>query len=59
MLVISRRFMERIRIGDNIWITVTYLSDGRVKLGIDAPRSINVAREEVLPPEERYQQTKD
>ena len=51
--------MERIRIGDNIWITVTYLSDGRVKLGIDAPRNINVAREEVLPPEERYEQSKE
>lgn len=47
MLILSRRPNEVIRIGDDIKITVTKLRDGRVWLGIDAPKHIKVDREEI------------
>jgi carbon storage regulator len=55
MLVLSRKQGERIIIGDNIVITVVSLEYGRVRLGIEAPREIEVWREEMLdrPKEEK------
>jgi carbon storage regulator len=55
MLVLSRKQGERIVIGDNIVITVVSLEYGRVRLGIEAPRDIEVWREEMLdrPKEEK------
>ncbi len=47
MLILSRRNNEVICIGDDIKITVTKLRDGRVWLGIDAPKHIKVDREEI------------
>jgi carbon storage regulator len=48
MLVLSRKQGERIVIGDNITITVVSMEHGRVRLGIEAPREIEVWREEML-----------
>jgi carbon storage regulator len=48
MLVLSRKQGERIVIGDNIVITVVSLEYGKVRLGIEAPREIEVWREEML-----------
>jgi carbon storage regulator len=48
MLVLSRKQGERIVIGDNIVITVVSMEYGRVRLGIEAPREIEVWREEML-----------
>ena len=50
MLVLSRKIRERIMIGDDIVITVTSIGSRSVRIGIDAPRSKNVVREEVLKP---------
>jgi len=47
MLVLTRKLGEEIVIGDNIRLTVTAIADGRVKLGITAPRHIRVDRSEV------------
>lgn len=47
MLVISRRLGETILIGDNIEIQVTDVTPSRVKLGIRAPRDLDVVRKEV------------
>lgn len=47
MLVLTRKPGEAIRISDNIKITVVDLDGNNVKIGIDAPRSINIYREEV------------
>lgn len=47
MLVLTRKRDESIIIGDNIKITVVEIRGDQVKLGIDAPRSIPVHREEV------------
>lgn len=47
MLVLTRKIGESIRIGDNVLIKVVELDNRHVKLGIDAPRSIAVNREEI------------
>lgn len=47
MLVLTRRVGETLVIGDNIRITVLGVSHGQTRIGIDAPRSVNVAREEI------------
>ena len=48
MLVISRHAEEQIRIGSNITVRVLGIVGSSVRLGIDAPRSIPVHREEVF-----------
>lgn len=47
MLVLTRKRDESIIIGDNIKITVVDVRGDQVKIGIDAPRSISVHREEI------------
>ena len=47
MLVLSRRTDESMFIGDDIKITVLDIRGGQVRLGITAPESIKVHREEV------------
>jgi len=47
MLVLSRRADESLFIGDDIKITVLDIRGGQVRLGIVAPESIKVHREEV------------
>jgi carbon storage regulator len=49
MLVLSRKASERIRLGEGIVITVVGISGDKVKLGIQAPRSLLVLREELKP----------
>jgi carbon storage regulator len=51
-LVLMRKAGERIRIADDIWVTVIKIRSGDVKLGIEAPRDVNIVREELLPPSE-------
>jgi carbon storage regulator len=47
MLVLSRKPGEQLRIGDNITITVVEVRGNRVKIGIEAPRSVGVVRSEL------------
>ncbi|HEN8800906.1 carbon storage regulator CsrA [Pseudomonas sp. CM25] len=47
MLVIGREVGEIIVIGDDIRIMVVETRDGVVRLGIDAPREVQVHRAEV------------
>jgi carbon storage regulator CsrA len=44
MLVISRKLGEKLRIGDDVIVTVLEISGSRVVLGIDAPREISIRR---------------
>lgn len=47
MLVITRRSGERIRIGDDVVVQVMEVTGNGVRLGIDAPRSTRIYREEL------------
>lgn len=59
MLVLSRKTGESIDIGDSIRITVTSVVNGKVKIGISAPRDVNVRRTELseLSKEERRERS--
>jgi carbon storage regulator len=48
MLVISRKAGESLILSDNIKITILSIGSDRIALGIDAPRSVSVVREELL-----------
>jgi carbon storage regulator len=47
MLVLKRAKNEVIRVGDDISIMVVGIDEKSVKLGIDAPKSVPVHRQEV------------
>ncbi|MBI4136151.1 MAG: carbon storage regulator CsrA [Candidatus Vogelbacteria bacterium] len=47
MLILSRRRDETIMIGDDIEITVVDIRGDKVRLGITAPRRIQIHRQEV------------
>ncbi len=48
MLILMRQDGEAIYIDKDIKLTVFYQSGNPIKLGIDAPRHINIVREELL-----------
>lgn len=48
MLVLSRRPGERILIGDEIAVTIVRVTPNNVRLGITAPKAMNIVREELL-----------
>ena len=48
MLVLTRKLMEKLFIGDDICVTVVRLEGGQVRLGIDAPREVSVVRAELV-----------
>ncbi len=47
MLVLSRKENERIRLGDQIVVTVVRVAGDKVRLGIQAPPHILVLRDEL------------
>ncbi len=47
MLIITRRPGQKIRVGDDVVIDVIEVSGSSVRIGIDAPRSVPVYREEI------------
>jgi carbon storage regulator len=47
MLVLSRKSGEKILIGDNVTVTIVRIGPNTVRLGIDAPRDMNIVREEL------------
>jgi carbon storage regulator len=47
MLIITRRPGEKIMLGDDVVIEVIEASGSSVRIGIDAPKSIPVYREEI------------
>jgi carbon storage regulator len=49
MLVLSRKESQRIRLGDSIVITIVKISGDKVRVGIDAPTSVLVLRDELEP----------
>ncbi len=57
MLVLTRKINEKIKIGDDIEITVVGISGGAIRLGVEAPRSVKILRSEVY--EEIQRQNKE
>ncbi len=47
MLVLTRRLGEAITIGENIRVIIVDIDGNQVKLGIEAPREIEIYREEL------------
>lgn len=47
MLILSRKAGETICIGDNVRVTVVEIDGNRIRLGIQAPTSVDVDREEI------------
>jgi carbon storage regulator len=48
MLVLARKLQESIKIGDDIELTVLSIDGEQVKLGISAPKNIEIHRKEVF-----------
>jgi carbon storage regulator len=47
MLILSRRASETICIGNDIFVTVLSCEKGNVRIGIEAPKDVEVDREEI------------
>ncbi len=48
MLVLTRKSEQKIRIGKDVVITVLKVQGDQVSIGIEAPRSLPIYREEIL-----------
>ena len=48
MLILRRRAGETLLIGDNVKLTVMDVYEGGVRLAIDAPKSVQILRSELL-----------
>lgn len=48
MLILSRKIDEKIKIGDNITITLIDVHGDQVKIGVEAPKNVKVFRQEVF-----------
>ena len=52
MLVLNRKIGERIVIGDGIVVTVVKVQGKQVRIGIEAPASVSIRRQELPPRDE-------
>lgn len=48
MLILTRKLNEEINIDGEITIKIISISDNQVKLGIEAPKDVQIIRKEVL-----------
>jgi len=54
MLILTRRIGETLKIGDNIQVTILGVKGNQVRVGIAAPKSVPVHRQEIY---DRVQQS--
>ena len=59
MLILTRRVGETVMIGDEVTITVLGVKGNQVRVGINAPKSVSVHREEIYERIKREQQGDD
>lgn len=53
MLKLTRKVGETVKVGDDVFVTVTKIRGGQVMLGFTAPREVNIARTEIIGREEK------
>jgi len=47
MLILTRRIGETLMVGDEVTVTVLGVKGNQVRLGVNAPRDVEVHREEI------------
>ena len=47
MLILTRKLGESIRIGEDVQVTVLSVQGNSVKIGVNAPRTLSVHRQEI------------
>jgi carbon storage regulator len=47
MLVLTRKTGEKIKIGENIYVSILDITKSGVRIGIDAPKDVSILRLEV------------
>jgi len=47
MLILTRRIGETLMVGDEVTVTVLDVKGNQVRIGINAPKSVQVHREEI------------
>ena len=48
MLVLTRKQSEKIRIGDDVTLTVVRIDGNKVRIGIEAPGDVVIRRDELI-----------
>lgn len=52
LLILQRKVRQRVRLllpnGDEIWVVVAEIKNGKVRLGFQAPDNVEIMREELL-----------
>lgn len=48
MLILSRKTDEKIKIGEDITLTIIEIRGDQVKIGVEAPKNVKVFRQEVF-----------
>ena len=48
MLILSRKVDQKIRIGNDITLTIIEIHGDQVKIGVEAPKNVKVFRQEVF-----------
>lgn len=47
MLILNRKIGESIILGENVEVRILDIQDGKIKIGIEAPRDVAILRKEV------------
>ena len=55
MLILERHSGESIQINDDIKLTIYYNKGNQIKMGVDAPRSVSIMREELYDSNEQQE----